>query len=49
MKKFILGTLIIVIIALVLKNTAVFSTIIKSVSDMFNASFRAVTSAENFK
>jgi len=41
--------LVIVIIALVLKNTEVFGGIIKSVTDMFNSSFRAVTSADNFK
>jgi len=49
MKKFIVITLAIVIVALVLKNVAVFSTIIKFASDQFGKTFNAVTDVGKFK
>jgi hypothetical protein len=51
MKKFIVITLAIVIVALVLnkKNLPVFLTIIKFASDQFGKTFNAVTNVGQFK
>lgn len=49
MKKFVLITLAIVIIYLVWKNTDALSTILKSVTGMFNNSFKSVTEVGDFK
>jgi hypothetical protein len=48
MKKFIVITLAIIIIALILRNAEPFTVIIKTVSDLFGASFRAVTNVGSF-
>lgn len=49
MKKFVLVTLGIVIVILLLRNTKVFTTTIKTVTDLFGESFRAVTDVGKFE
>jgi hypothetical protein len=43
MKKFVLITFVIVIVALLIRNADVYANIIKTVTDLFGKSFRAVT------
>lgn len=49
MKRFVIITLSIIIIALLLKNVDVLKQIIKTVTDIFGKSFRAVTEVGDFK
>ena len=49
MRPFVVITLAIVIVLLIFRNADVFSGIIATVTDMFGKSFKAVTSADNFK
>lgn len=48
MKKFIFISLILVIVFLLLQNISVYSQIIKTVTDLFGKSFKAVTEVKNF-
>lgn len=48
MKKFIVITLAIIIVALLIRNADVYKQIIVTVSDLFGKSFRAVTNVGNF-
>ncbi len=49
MKKFILITLSIVIIALLIRDADAYGKIITTVTDLFNKSFKAVTETGNIK
>ena len=49
MRKFVLITLALIIVVLLLKNVDVLKTVIKTVTDLFNDSFRAVTEVGDFK
>lgn len=49
MKKFILITLGIVIVALILRNADAYGKIIETVTGLFGKSFKAVTEVGNFK
>ena len=48
-KSFIIGTLAVVIVVLLLRNITVFAEIIKTVTDIFGRSFKAVTEVGDFK
>jgi hypothetical protein len=48
-RKFVVITLAVVIISLLLKNTDPVKQIIKTVTDLFGESFRAVTNVGGFK
>jgi hypothetical protein len=49
MRKFIVITLAIVIVLLLLKNVEQFAGIIKTVTDVFDKSFKAATNVDQFK
>ena len=49
MRKFVLITLALIIVVLLLKNVDVLKTVIKTVTDLFNDSFRTVTEVGDFK
>jgi hypothetical protein len=49
MKRFITITLAVVIIYLLLQNTEVYKQIIKTVTELFGKSFKAVTNVGDFK
>lgn len=47
-KNFVIGTLAIVIVILLLRNVTVFAEIVKTVTDIFGKSFKAVTEVGDF-
>lgn len=47
-QSFVIGTLVIVIAILLLRNVNAFSEIIKTVTDIFGRSFKAVTEVGDF-
>jgi hypothetical protein len=49
MKKFVLITLVIIIIALLIRNANAYGQIIKTVTGLFGKSFKAVTEVGDFK
>jgi hypothetical protein len=49
MKKFVIITLAIVIIALLIRNADVYGKIIQTVTGLFGKSFKAVTEVGDFK
>lgn len=49
MRRLVVITLAVVIVVLLLRNTAAFAQIIKTVTDLFGQSFRAVTNVGDFK
>lgn len=49
MRKFVIITLAVVIVVLLLRNTPAFAQVIKTVTDLFGQSFRAVTQVGDFK
>lgn len=49
MKKFVFITFAFIILALLFRNGEVFGQIIKTVTDLFGKSFRAVTEVGEFK
>lgn len=46
--NFVIGTLVVVIVVLMLRNVNAFSEIIKTVTDIFGKSFKAVTEVGDF-
>lgn len=47
-RKILFGTLVVIIVYLLLQNVEVYKQIIKTVTDLFGKSFRAVTEVGDF-